>query len=152
MATWQALRRLTTTPRALQLVDYPHVVRLQTRWNDNDNFGHVNNALYYGYMDDAVNQHLARSGVGLDQRRFVVESGCRFLSPLAYPQLVDVGLRIERLGKSSARYALGLFGRDADEAPPVLCAEGMFVHVYVGDDGRPTPLPESVRSALSALQ
>ena len=145
-------RRFSTAP------EYAHYQSLQTRWNDNDCFGHVNNAVYYTYMDDAVNAHLHSNGVGLDVQRFVAESSCRFLRPLAYPQPIKVGLRISRLGRSSVAYELGIFGglaaagEDQTEmASDFLAAQGAFVHVYVDENGRPTALHEAVRAALQPL-
>ena len=136
---------------------YPHIERMSTRWNDNDAFGHVNNVMYYAYMDTAVNNHLISQGV--TGPRYVVESSCRYLHPLKYPQPVEVGLRITKLGRSSACYAVGIFSLPAERTiagsptPPgrQLCAEGTFVHVYVDDAGKPAPMPESTRRALLPL-
>ena len=80
-------------PRALlQRSAYPHFEQRQTRWNDMDAFGHINNAVYYNYIDDAVNMHLARNGVSIDVQRFTSENSCRYLKQLAWPNAVDVGL------------------------------------------------------------
>jgi acyl-CoA thioester hydrolase len=128
--------------------EYRHFETRQTRWNDADVFGHVNNAVYYIYIDDAVNQHLHSCDIDTTHQRFVAESSCRFLRPLKYPEPVDCGLRVTRLGTSSVAYAIGLFA-PPDEEP---AAQGTFVHVYVGPDGRPTPMNDLVRKALMALQ
>ena len=149
--------------------DYPHIVPLATRWNDNDSFGHVNNAVYYTYMDDAVNSHLIQNGIGLAVPRFVIESSCRYQRPLAYPMGVDVGLAVERIGRTSVQYRLGIFGRtaaptagDGDcldshraDGKPFLAATGKFVHVYVDPrNGRPLPvrIPDEVREVLRHLE
>ena len=123
-----------------------------TRWADNDAYGHVNNTVYYEWFDTAVNAWLIEAGL-LDVERgdpigLVAETGCRYAAPLAYPQPVEVGLAVERLGSSSVRYRLGVFAQGAEEA----AAEGFFVHVYVGRESRrPVPLPESWREKLAAI-
>ena len=147
-----AVRRLCTAARR-----YPHTVQLQTRWNDNDAFGHVNNVFYYAFMDDAVNAHLIASGV--QQTRFVAESSCRYLAPLQYPQPVEVGMGVTRLGRSSVSYAIGIYSHPANaiaggptSGGRELCATGTFVHVYVDGAGRPTPMAECTRAALEAIR
>ena len=130
---------------------FKHFERRQTRWNDCDGFGHVNNAIYYQLMDDAVNMHLLAHGVGADRPRFVASSSMRYLRPFAFPSDVNVGLRVAQLGSSSAQYEIGLFPIAAgDEAGP-LAAVGTFVHVYVDSDGRPTPIDETARGVLTTL-
>ena len=144
-----ALRAGDTPLPALEA--FKHFERRQTRWNDCDGFGHVNNAIYYQFMDDAVNTHLLAHGVGIDRPRFVASSSMRYLRPFAFPSDVNVGLRVARLGSSSASYEIGLFPIAAgDEAGP-LAAVGTFVHVYVDSDGRPTPIDETARGVLTTL-
>ena len=146
-------RRLLSTAAQRR---YPYTAHLQTRWNDNDAFGHVNNVFYYAWMDDAVNGHLIANGVV--QTRFVAQSGCRYLAPLQYPQPVEVGLGISKLGRSSASYEIGIFSHPATRigggptsSERELCAEGTFVHVYVDSRGRPTPMDACTRAALEAI-
>ena len=123
-----------------------------TRWSDNDIYGHINNIVYYGWFDTAVNAWLIEAEL-LDIDRgdligLVVETGCRYASPLSFPQRVDIGLAVERIGKSSVFYSLGAFSKNADEAS----AAGRFVHVYVDRQSRrPTPLPEAWRKALESI-
>ena len=144
-----ALRAGDTPLPALEA--FKHFERRQTRWNDCDGFGHVNNAIYYQFMDDAVNTHLLAHGVGIDRPRFVASSSMRYLRPFAFPSDVNVGLRVARLGSSSVSYEIGLFPIAAgDEAGP-LAAVGTFVHVYVDSDGRPTPIDETARGVLTTL-
>lgn len=131
---------------------FGHFTSITTRWMDNDIYGHVNNIVYYGYFDTVVNRYLIECGV-LDIHRgvvigLVVESGCRYFAPLAFPQTLVGGLRVARLGKSSVRYEVGVFAQDSDEA----AAHGHFVHVYVDrTTRRPVPLPASLRAALELL-
>lgn len=139
---------LRTTPRAA----FPHFCEIATRWMDNDVYGHVNNVVYYSYFDTAVNQFLIERGV-LDIHNgevvgFVVDSGCSYFSPIAFPDVVHVGIRVARLGNSSVRYEIAIY-RNADPAP---AAVGHFVHVYVErSSNRPVPVPARVRAALAEL-
>ncbi|BCF96518.1 thioesterase [Paraburkholderia sp. PGU19] len=131
---------------------YPHFLSIATRWMDNDVYGHVNNVVYYSYFDTVVNEYLIRSGV-LDIERgttigLVVETQCNYFVPIVFPDRIDAGLRVVRLGTSSVRYEVGLF-REGDAEP---AAQGHFVHVYVDrDTRRPVALPDSLRAALEPL-
>ena len=131
---------------------YRYFLAIPTRWMDNDSYGHVNNVTYYSYFDTAVNEHLIKAG-GLDIRNgpvvgFVVETSCRFHRPLSFPDTVDVGLRVTRLGTSSVTYEIGLFTRGVD-AP---AAAGRFVHVWVDRATvRPAAIPARIRAALEPL-
>lgn len=124
-----------------------------TRWHDNDVYGHVNNVIYYGWLDTAVNAWLLDNGL-LDIEHgdpigLVVETGCRYASPIAFPQSVEIGLSVARLGTSSVTYHLGIFVKDASDAS----AEGHFTHVYVDRASRrPAALPPAWRSALERLR
>lgn len=131
---------------------YRHFHRIGTRWRDNDTYGHINNAVYYEYFDTAVNAFLISCGV-LDPVAggvigLVVETGCRYFAPAAFPGELEAGLRVARLGNSSVRYELAVFPAGGGTA----IAEGYFVHVYVDPaTRRPVPLPGSLRAALAEL-
>lgn len=131
---------------------YACLIPIDTRWSDNDAYGHVNNVVYYSFFDTAVNRWLVERGL-LDIANstvvgLVVETGCRFTSPIAFPDRVTVGMRVPSLGTSSVRYELAIFRND-DE---VASATGHFVHVYVDRaSGRPTPIPAGIREALAAI-
>ncbi len=131
---------------------YRHWQFLPTRWSDNDAYGHVNNVAYYGWFDTAVNRWLIDQGLldlgGGPIIGLVVETGCRYFAPIAFPQAVELGLRVSKLGNSSVRYDLGVFSEGGCEA----AAEGFFVHVYVDRySRRPVPVPDAWRQKLSAL-
>jgi acyl-CoA thioester hydrolase len=132
--------------------DYRRFLAIPTRWMDNDTYGHVNNVAYYSYFDTAVNEHLIREG-GLDIRAgpamgLVVETRCLFHRPLSFPQIIDAGLRVTKLGNSSVIYDIGLFERGADGP----AATGYFAHVWVQrSTRRPTPVPAAIRAALGPL-
>jgi acyl-CoA thioester hydrolase len=123
-----------------------------TRWMDNDVYGHVNNVVYYSWFDTAVNAYLIEQGV-LDIHQgatigLVIETHCNYFSPLAFPQTVEAGIRVSRLGGSSVRYDIGLFA--AGEA--LTAARGHFVHVYVDKlTRRPQPLPAPLKTVLETL-
>ena len=131
---------------------YRRHLPITTRWMDNDVFGHVNNVTYYSFFDTAVCSVLVAGGAqGWDNPEHfmvVAESGCRYHSELAFPDLVTAGLRVARLGTSSVRYEIGIF-RGEEE---VASAEGYFVHVCVGAaTRRPAPLPPTWRALLEPL-
>ena len=132
---------------------FRHFVPVQTRWSDNDTYGHINNVVYYEYFDTAVNLWLVANGL-LDIARspiisLVVETGCTFFESAAYPDALEAGLAVERLGTSSVTYATGMFRPGADAA---LCA-GRFVHVTVDRaTQRPVPIPDIMRERLATLQ
>lgn len=132
--------------------EYPHFEVVPTRWMDNDIYGHVNNVVYYSYFDSVINRYLIRDG-GLDIVAgevigVVAESHCRYLRGFAFPDEIDAGLAVGKLGRSSVRYEIGLFARDQQEAS----AEGYFVHVFVDRlSRRPVPIPERLRTALEKL-
>jgi acyl-CoA thioester hydrolase len=131
---------------------YPHRLPLQTRWKDNDVYGHVNNVEYYSFFDTAINAWLIREG-GLDVEGgrtigLCVESHCEFHAALAFPETVEVGLRVGKLGRSSVRYELAVFRAGRGDA----AATGYFVHVFVDrETRRPVDIPEPLRLALERL-
>lgn len=135
-------------PRSTYRVFRPN----QTRWADNDAYGHVNNVVYYAWFDTAVNGYLIDAGA-LDVHAgatigLVIETRCNYFAPLAFPQQVEAGLRVAHLGRSSVRYEVGLFAHGAPEA----AAAGHFIHVYVDRlTRRPVELPEALRAALQPL-
>jgi acyl-CoA thioester hydrolase len=136
----------------IKRADFRAFRRIPTRWLDNDVYGHVNNVVYYSYFDTAVTGHLVESGV-LDYHNapvfgIVVETKCRFLKELAFPDVVEAGLRIARLGNSSVRYEIGLFREGDAEA----AAFGYFIHVYVDRASRrPVRIPDNVRAIMAPL-
>jgi acyl-CoA thioester hydrolase len=129
--------------------DFSHI---ETRWNDNDSYGHVNNIVYYSYFDTAVNRHLIQKGV-LDLSNsevigLVIESKCTYFSPITFPDTVAVGLKVIHLGNSSVRYQIGLFCNESESASAV----GEFVHVYVErSTNKPVSIPDNTRQVLKAL-
>ena len=140
-------------PPAENRSDFAHFHKIETRWKDNDIFGHVNNVVYYSYIDTAVNSFLIQQGV-LDLQNskvvgLVAETQCRYNSSLAFPDTVYVGLRLAHLGNSSIRYEFGVFRNDEE----VASAQGHFVHVYVDTTtNRTVPMPETLVRAADLLR
>lgn len=132
--------------------DYPHFQPISTRWHDNDIYGHVNNVTYYSYFDSAVNTYLIEVG-GLDIHSgevvgFVVSSSCDYFASIAFPERIEIGLRVAKLGNSSVQYELAVFKQGEDAA----CAAGRFVHVFVDrQSNRPVSISEYLRAALEQL-
>jgi acyl-CoA thioester hydrolase len=133
--------------------DYVAFRPLMTRWMDNDVYGHMNNVIYYSFFDTVVNGHLLDAGVQDFGRSetvgYVVETGCSYFAPVAFPDAITGGLRVERIGSSSVRYGVGIFRGGEDAAS----AAGHFIHVYVDrETRRPRPLPDALLGVLEQLQ
>jgi acyl-CoA thioester hydrolase len=131
---------------------YRHFLAITTRLMDNDLYNHVNNATYYAFIDTAVTSYLAKAisrDLATDPLAYyVVENGCTYFQPIAFPDLVHCGVRVSEIGKSSMRLEVGLFrNEDSLEA-----AHGHFVQVCCDrDTGRPIDMPREVRAALEAI-
>lgn len=133
-------------PAPLPRTAYARFVALSTRWLDNDAYGHLNNVVYYSLFDTAVNQLLIEAGA-LDVAKggivgYVVQTHCDFFAPLAFPQRLEAGVRVVHVGRSSVRYAIGIFAAGAAET----AAHGHFVHAYVD---RATRRPAALSGILS---
>lgn len=133
--------------------EYRWFLPIVTRWSDNDMYGHINNAAYYSFFDTAVNSYLIRAGVlnpsGGAKIGLVVDTRCVYFAPLTYPEPIEAGLRVARLGNSSVRYEIAIFAEGANEA----AAQGHFVHVYVDRATRRpvAALPDDLREALTRI-
>ena len=143
-----------TDDAARRRADYSYFRRVETRWNDNDIYGHLNNVVYYALFDSVINRYLIDEG-GLDTINgsalgVIPETRCRYRKPLRYPDLPEIGMRVTRLGQSSVVYDLSMFREGDDEA----AAECHFVHVFVdrADQDRTVPIPDGVRAALERIQ
>lgn len=142
-----------TRPLPEQRAAYRFFLPITTRWSDNDAYGHINNVVYYSYFDTVVNTYLiGRGALDINKGKvigLVVETGCNYFRPLSYPEPVEAGLRVAKLGTSSVRYEIALFAAGSPEA----AAQGHFIHVYVDrESGRPIEqLPKALREALAAI-
>ncbi len=125
----------------------------QIRWNDLDPYCHLNNARYYAFFDTLIMHYLTVDG-GFDlltgsHRVFTVENGCRFHRSFIYPDSLECGLRVAKLGRSSVRYEIGLFRANKSE----IYASGHFVDVFVdAQTERPTEIPAPIRTFLARIQ
>ena len=132
---------------------YRPFVSITTRLMDNDLYNHVNNATYYSFIDTAVTSYLARS-VDRDLANdpvvyLVVENGCSYFRPIAFPDDVQCGLRVTHIGVSSMRFEVGIFRNDE----PLAAADGFFVQVCCDrTTQRPIGMPAAVRAALETLR
>lgn len=131
---------------------FRHFHPIATRWQDNDSYGHVDNASYYAFFESAIYSHLTLEG-GLDLRHgaliaCVLSSSCDYFAPIAFPATAEIGLRVTRLGDSSVQYELAIFRPGEQEA----CAAGKLAQVFVDrTHNRATAIPARLRSALEAL-
>ena len=132
--------------------DYRVFYPISTRWSDNDIYGHVNNVMYYSFFDTAANRYLIEEG-GLDINDgsivgFVVNSGCEYHAPISYPEPIEAGLRIDRLGNSSVQYGIAIFKEGIEKA----VAHGHFVHVFVDRAAnKSVSIPPQLRTALERI-
>ena len=142
-------------PQAEPRSAYKAFRSIDTRWSDNDVYGHVNNVVYYSWFDTAVNAHLIEAGA-IDIRAgavigLVVETMCHYFSPLSFPEPVLAGIRVAHTGSSSVRYEVGLF--PGQDSTALTAAKGHFIHVYVDrQTRRPAPLPQQLLTTLETLK
>ena len=132
--------------------DYKCFYPISTRWMDNDVYGHINNVTYYSYFDSTVNKYLIENAeldifnskiVG-----YVVNSSCNYLASLSFPDEIETGLRVNRIGNSSVTYGIGVFKKGKSE----VSAYGEFTHVFVNrSENKSTPIPKEIRGALEKL-
>jgi acyl-CoA thioester hydrolase len=125
---------------------------METRWHDNDVFGHVNNVVYYTYFDTAVNRQMTDAGL-LDPAKseivgLVIETTCTYFESVAFPEKLEVGMAVEKLGRSSVTYRMGLFKANG-ETCVALCR---YTHVYVDRaSNRPVPIPDENRQLFESI-
>ena len=135
---------------------YGYFSKITTRWKDNDIYGHVNNVSYYSYFDSVANQYLIEKG-GLELQTaevvgFVVASECKYLEPIAYPEIIEVGLKVNKLGNSSVEYGLAIFRFNPENDKSAAVAHGRFTHVFVNrKTNKSSPIPDTIREALKAI-
>ena len=151
-----------TKPQALTRADFKYFAPLTTRWADNDIYGHVNNVMYYSFFDTTANRYLIEHG-GLDIHNgniigLVVDSGCSYFAPIAFPDQLQGALRVAHLGRSSVRYELAIFKENSidrdngSNSQNTAVAQGHFVHVFVDRDTRQAvAIPDHLRDALAKL-
>jgi acyl-CoA thioester hydrolase len=140
-------------PQPSTRTDYAFITPITTRWSDNDIYGHVNNVTYYSYFDTVANTYLIEYGhlnIHTDSIvGYVVNSGCNYYAPVAFPDKLEGGLRVNRLGVSSVEYGVAIFKEGED----VAVADGHFVHVFVDKQtNKSVPIPDMIRKALERIK
>ncbi len=143
---------MTDNPKDERREHYKHFRQIPTRWRDNDVYHHINNVIYYEFFDTVINGYLMDHGglsyIDGDSVGFAVETHCQFLAPIRFPDVVDAGLRVGRIGNSSVRYEIGIF-KSGEETPAAI---GYFVHVFVNrETNEPTRIDGDLRTAMEAL-
>lgn len=133
--------------------DFQYFHTIQTRWMDNDAYGHVNNVIYYSWFDTVVNQFLIVNGelnvVTSPTIGLVIETQCNYFASVSFPDVITAGVCVSKLGNSSVRYEVGIFRNDENQA----AAQGHFIHVYVDRETRKSvSIPESTRNLLKTIQ
>jgi len=142
---------MAKTPRP-ERAAYRFFAAITTRWSDNDIYGHVNNVVYYSYFDSVANLYLIeKAGLRIHNDTvvgFVVASGCNYHAPVAYPERLEGGLRVNKITGSSVEYGIAIFR--AGEATAT--ADGFFTHVFVDrSTGKPARIPDAIRAALENI-
>ena len=132
--------------------EYNYFTKVSTRWNDNDIYGHMNNIIYYALFDTAVNKWLINNNlidiINGKNIGLIVQSGCDYFSSFSYPDDIDAGIRVTKIGTSSVRYEVGLFKETEQDAS----ADGFFIHVYVDRKTNiPLPIDYNFNKALDTI-
>jgi len=139
-------------PQPAERASFHWFYPLDTRWADNDIYGHANNVVYYAWFDTVVNRFLIEEGgmrPGQDNVvGYVVSSGCDYFAPVTYPESLELGLRVVRLGEKSVSWEVGVFLPGESESR----ATGRFVHAFVDQAAqRPAAVPPAIREAVMKL-
>ena len=133
--------------------DYSFFKNITTRWADNDIYGHINNVVYYSYFDTVANQYLIEfadfNPISAPVIGVIVHSNCNYIKPITYPDKIEAGLTVKKLGRSSVTYGIGIFRQGESAA----CAYGEFVHVFVNrKDSLPISIPTKIRESLQKIR
>ena len=132
--------------------DYSYFKNITTRWADNDIYGHINNVVYYSYFDTVANQYLIEfadfNPISAPVIGVIVHSNCNYIKAIAYPDKIEAGLTVKKLGRSSVTYGIGVFRQGESAA----CAYGEFVHVFVNrKNNLPMSIPTKIRESLQKI-
>ena len=132
--------------------DYSYFKNITTRWADNDIYGHINNVVYYSYFDTVANQYLIEfadfNPVSAPVIGVIVHSNCNYIKAIAYPDKIEAGLTVKKLGRSSVTYGIGVFRQGESAA----CAYGVFVNVFVNrKNNLPMSIPTKIRESLQKI-
>ncbi len=131
-------------------IDYKYFDRVDTRFRDNDIFGHLNNVVYYSLFDSVINRfliHKCKYNPYLSNTIAISpETRCTFRRSFSYPENIEAGLSTFKIGTTSVIYDISLFGIKDKKAR----AEGYFVHVFVKRKDMKTKvkIPNKIREEL----
>ena len=133
--------------------DFPYWMEIEVRWGDMDPQGHVNNAVYFTYCESArislVGEIGIRGRTAGPHGPVLVSTACDFKREVVYPATLDIGVRVEEIGRRSFAMRYGLFLRGTSE----LVAVATSVNAWVDyTEGKSIPLPAEVREALERYQ
>lgn len=139
-----------TKRKVPQLGDYHLFFNIDTRWMDNDIYGHVNNVVYYSYFDSIVNRFLIEhakldihNGIEIG---LMVSSQCHYHSSIAFPDKLVGAFGVNKIGNSSVEYNIAIFKEQQQSAS----ANGVMTHVFVDRaTNKPVPISGILRKALT---
>jgi acyl-CoA thioester hydrolase len=133
--------------------EYRHRTSVQVRFRDIDAFGHVNNAVFFTYVELARIRYLLdvlQPSTGFDRMPLILARvELDFRSPIAFGEEITVETRVERIGRSSFemrhRMTAGPEGRLAGDVQTVLVT-------YDYAEARPMPVPDDWRRRLAEYE
>jgi acyl-CoA thioester hydrolase len=129
-----------------------HVERLPIRWGDMDAMGHVNNTVYFRYMEQAriswFDALVPEAETWKDTGIVIVNAACHYRRPITYPGTVEVRLLIGRIGGSSVATYYEL--RVDDDPEPYASGEAVVVFVSMATQ-KPTRIPDDMRARLEGV-
>ena len=137
--------------------DYFYHLDYRLRWSDNDVFGHMNNPYYGVLIDSIINAYLiTRCGYRMNrhpQAGIIANTYCDYFGSVHYPDVVDCGLRVVKLGKTSVMYEVGIFKQGEEDVKAVGGSSHIWVDQSGGELGRPLKegMPKEVRRGYELL-
>ncbi|OTG96600.1 thioesterase [Acinetobacter sp. ANC 4654] len=134
----------------LMLSDYPIVHIQSVAWGDMDAFGHVNNVLYYRYMESARIRYMDELNIFQHDVYTVVASNqCKYIRPVFYPDQLKIGARVEEMRNSALRMSYLLWS----EQQQAIVALGEAVMVCVDKENMlKLPIPEIIRQKVTKIE
>jgi len=132
------------------LTQFPIVYEQKVAWGDMDAFGHVNNVMYYRYIESARIEYFDRLNVfDQDVLTVVVSSQCKYLKPVFYPDVLHIGARVEEMRNSAIRMHYVLFSQQQQQ----IVADGEAVIVFVDKVAMKKALiPQQLRKIIIDLE
>ncbi len=134
----------------LTLSDYPVIYDQSVAWGDMDAFGHVNNVMYYRYIESARIFYMDALNIfDQDVYTVVASNQCKYISPVFYPDRLKIGVRVEEIRNSAFRMSYLLWS----ETQQKKVALGEAVIVCVNKETMlKTEIPEIIRHKISEIE